>query len=295
MTMIASVGFDLPHDLLHATGRYAGPLAWDIDRPTPKADQWLENKFPLWARSIVEDWAVGAFDHLDQVLFSRADDASQRLYYYICELQSRGAVAGPKPLIFDVAKIARPSSLERTIDSVRKLAAALDVDAAALEQAIAATNARRGAVPAHAASGPVCLLAGTPPPDERLHKMVGAAGWSARAKTLAEVWADLGPTVEEASGDPLGALGRAIHNRNCGVRGFFNRSAALLTDAQSAAAKAVVLWFVEEDEGEVWHLPRERAALDAAGIPTLVLTRRDWRANDGTADEIAVFLKDLGV
>jgi hypothetical protein len=293
MTMIASVGFDLPHDLLHATGRYAGPLAWNIDRPTPKADQWLENKFPLWSRSIVEDWASSAFDHLDRVLFSRADDAAQRLYYYLCELQRRGAVAGPKPLIFDIAKIARPSSLERTIDSVRKLALTLDVEASALEQAIATTNARRRAVSADAATGPVCLLAGTPPPDERLHEMVGAAGWSAHAKTLAQVWADLGPTVEEASGDPFAALGRAIHNRNCGVRGFFDRSAVLVADAQSADAKAVILWFAEEDEGEVWHLPGERAALDAAGIPTLVLTRRDWRAKDGTADEIAAFLKGL--
>ena len=36
--MIATVGADLPFDLLIATGRYAGPLNWSTGRDTPQAD-----------------------------------------------------------------------------------------------------------------------------------------------------------------------------------------------------------------------------------------------------------------
>ncbi len=95
MTEIATIGADIPLDLLNATGRFAGPLNWHIDRPTPRADAWLESKFTPWARSIVEDWAEGHFDGLGEVIFSRSDDTSQRLYYYICELRARGLLGGP--------------------------------------------------------------------------------------------------------------------------------------------------------------------------------------------------------
>ena len=126
--MIATVGPCLPYDLLEATGRHAGPLSWRLDRPTPRADAWLESKFPGWARSILEDWADGCFDELSAVLFSRADDAAQRLYYYVCELQRRGLISGPEALILDVAKIPRPSSEAHTIEAVRRLARELGLD-----------------------------------------------------------------------------------------------------------------------------------------------------------------------
>ena len=52
--MIATVGPCLPYDLLEASGRYAGPLPWDLGQPTPRADAWLETKFPGWARSMLD-------------------------------------------------------------------------------------------------------------------------------------------------------------------------------------------------------------------------------------------------
>ena len=74
--MIASVGPNLAHDLLAATGRHAGQLGWEIDRATPYADRLLETKFPHWTRSLLEDWAAGAFDMHEAVVFSRADDSA---------------------------------------------------------------------------------------------------------------------------------------------------------------------------------------------------------------------------
>lgn len=291
MNMIASAGPDIPPELLDATGRYAGPLGWNIDRAFLRAEQWLESKFPLWAFSILEDWAAGEFDHLDTVIFSRGDDSAQRLYYYICELRARGLIAGPEPLILDVARIGRVSSLDRSIDAVRALALRLGVSDAALEAAIAAHGAR-GQAPA--GTGPVCLLGGTPPPDERLHRAIAETGWHAKGRTLAEVWRGDRAPAERGAGDPCAALGRRLHASRSGVRGFYDRSAALIAQAREAEARAVVLWYAEEDEAEIWHLPSLRGALAEQGIPALALTRRDWRAGDGAPDEIAAFLTGLG-
>lgn len=293
-SLIASVGADVPVELLAATGRYAGPLGWNIDRDFPRASQWLESKYAPWAFSILEDWAAGAFDHLDAVVFSRADDNAQRLYYYLCELRRRGLVAGPEPLILDIARIARSSSEERCIAALLALAKRLGVDDAALEQAIVAANVRRrsAAVPPPS-SAPTCLLAGSAPPDRRVHAMIEAAGWQPAGEVLGEIWARLGDAVDEATGDPFAALGRRLHGERFGSRGFYDRNEALLAQVRDCGAGAVVLWYIEEDEAEVWHLPTRRRALEAAGIPALVLTRADWRARDGIDARIATFLNGV--
>lgn len=287
---IATLGPNLPLDLLDASGRHAGPLGWNIDRATPQADQWLESKFPLWSRSVLEDWASGALDHLEAVVFSRADDACQRLYYYVCELRRTGTIKGPEPLIVDVAKAPRPSSVMRDEAALRQLGARLAVDEAALEASIAKVNVRRRAGPQPAARGRVCLLAGSPPPDDRLHVAVSRAGWDAQGQTLAQVWADPGPCVEEQTGNPFAAVARHMHARQTGPRGFFDRAAAVAELARATGSDAALLWLIEEDDTTVWHLPAMRSALEQAGLPLLVATRRDWRCNDGITDELAEFL-----
>lgn len=289
--MIASLGPDIPLELLRASGRHAGPLGWNVDRDFPVAGQWLESKFPRWAFSIVEDWASGAFGHLEAVVFSRGEDSAQRLYYYICELRTRGLLAGPEPVIFDVARIGRSSSEARCIAAVRALAARLGISDSALEAEIVRRVQPEPGMPG---SGPACLLGGTPPPDDRLHRVIAAAGWQAHGKTLAESWLGEDAPAAAATGDPCAALGRRLHGSESGVRSFADRGAALAERAQACGARAAVLWFAEEDEAEVWSLPAQRRALEAAGLPVLVLTRRDWRANDGAGDEIAAFLKGLG-
>lgn len=291
MTKIASIGAEVPHDLLAATGTYAGPLTWDIDRTFPKATQWLESKFAPWVFSILEDWASGAFDALEKVVFTRADDNAQRLYYYVCELQRQGLIGGPEPLLFDVSQIDRGTSLDREIRAVRALAERLGVSEPALEAGIVATNTRRLArKPAYVSSGQCCLLAGTPAPDRRLHAVIEQAGWVAIGQTLADLWRDPGPLVEESSGDPYAAVARQVHAGRVGNRSFADRGALIADDARSASARAAVLWYGEEDEALVWHLPVQRRALENLGIPVLVLTRCDWRGQDGVAEQITAFL-----
>lgn len=289
--MIATVGPCLPVDLLAATGRLAGPLAWQLDRPTPRADTWLESRFPRWAHSILEDWADGHFDDREAIVFSRGEDVAQRLYYYICELQRRGIVGGPRAVIFDVAKIPRETSEAHTIAAVRSLAAEVGLDETALSQGIAATNERRRQAQA-APKAPTCLLPGTPPPQGLLHQAIRDAGFTPIGHTLSESWADLGPAVD-VDGDPAAAIGRQVHARRNEWRGFGDaarQTAELATDMQAAAA---VLWYTEEDEAGIWQLPRIRAALAEAGVPALVMTRRDERGRDGALAEIQAFLEGL--
>lgn len=291
MTKIASIGAEVPHDLLAATGTYAGPLTWDIDRTFPKSNQWLESKFALWVFSILEDWANGAFDTLEKVVFTRADDNAQRLYYYVCELQRQGLIGGPEPLLFDVSQIHRETSLDREVRAVRALAERLGVSEKALEAGVVATNVQRAANrPAEFPEGNHCLLAGTPAPDRRLHAMIERAGWIPIGQTLADLWRDPGPRVEDGSGDPYAAVARQVHAGRVGNRSFADRGALIAADAQSASARAAVLWYAEEDEALVWHLPAQRRALENLGVPVLVQTRRDWRGQDGVADQIATFL-----
>lgn len=287
--MFAYAGPNLPHDLLEATGRNAGPLKWNVDRAMPAADRWLESKFAPWTRSVLQDWADGALDHLEAVVFSRADDSAQRLYYYLCELRRDGSIKGPEPLVLDIAKSPRASSIARDEVALRKLAERLGVGDAALPSAIAAGNARRAGTVTSTGGGKVCLIAGSPLPDERMHRMVEQSGWSAIGRTLAEEWGDLGPAVDEGS-EPFAALARQLHARRLDTRGFFDRSGALTDMARSSGARAAILWLIEEDDTTVWHLPAMRAALAAQGLPVMVATRRDWSCRDGIDIEIGAFL-----
>ena len=137
------VGPDVSIDLLLASGRPFGHLPWNVAGATPFADQWLESSFPGWSRSILQQWHEGAFDGLHAVVFSRSDDASQRLYYYVRELQQRGLLQGPRPLILDLALVPRESSFEHSAASVALLARDLGIDDDALRAGVARADALR--------------------------------------------------------------------------------------------------------------------------------------------------------
>lgn len=323
---IGVVGFDVPIDVLLASGRAFGHLPWRKGRATPLADRWLESSFPGWARSILEDWLRGEFDCFDTVVFSRGDDAAQRLYYYLCELQRRGIAKGPRLEIFDIAKIPRAASVKHCEQAIRHLLATLGVDAASLPTGIIAANAQRTyyqqldtlrKAPGHmyeniarasllspclpivqslalptAAKARRVLLSGSVPPDDMLHRAVEKAGWNVVGEVHQLALTRLGAPIVCSEANAVSAL--ALHcNKADGSRDFSNRAAALVQRAARQHAAAVVLWLTDEDEVMAWHVARQRAALAAARIPTLVLTRRRWDGADGAADQIRQFLQEL--
>jgi hypothetical protein len=137
------------------------------------------------------------------------------------------------------------------------------------------------------------LLAGSMPPDDRLHRAVEAAGWSVMGEAGDLSLLRLGPEIADAVDDPAAAIGRHAWSSTVGSRAFVDRATALTAEARRIRADAVILWLIEEDEAPAWHVPAQRAALGAAGLSCLVMTRRRWDAADGAADEIGAWLGSL--
>jgi hypothetical protein len=326
---IGFVGADVPIDVLLASGRPFGHLPWRTAGETPWADRWLESSFPFWARSILELWQEGAFDALDAVVFSRAEDASQRLYYYVRELQRRGVLRGPKAHVFDIALLARPTSLAHTTAAVAALAAALDTPQGGLPAGVERANELRaalsalergratdgafyerlgraalwsdpspwlasvGAPPADASHGLRVLLAGSVPPDDRLHRAIEAAGAHVVAETHVHRLGRLGSPIALEGAAPEAAIARHAVTTSVGPRAVLDRGAWLVAEAAAARAAAVVLWLTREDEALAWHVPAERRALAAAGMPTLVLTAARWQADDGALERAMTFCREV--
>lgn len=324
---IAYVGFDVPVDVLFASQRPFCHLPWRKDRPTPNADRWLETSFPGWARSMLEDWFDGVFDCFERVIFTRGDDAAQRLYYYVCELQRRGVLGGPTPCIFDVALIPRPTSVAHTGRALRTLMRELDIDASALRNGIACANRQRAwcarladerHAPGHLyenivraslfrdlsllggavalpppASARRLLLAGSVPPDDTFHRAAENCGWNVVHEAHQLNLCRHGAPLRDNGEDPVTLLAQHCNANASGSRSFGDRAAALVDASKRVAADAVVIWLTDEDEALAWHVARQRAALTEAGIPHLVMTRRRWDGADGAADELCRYLKEL--
>jgi hypothetical protein len=112
--VIGYVGAEVPVELIVASGAFALRVPSFAQAGTPMAGRYLESSFSPDIRSIAEQYLQGTLDFLDAIIFPRSNDSAQRLYYYLCELRSRGLVDGPNPLIYDLAKIPRATSLRHT-------------------------------------------------------------------------------------------------------------------------------------------------------------------------------------
>ena len=327
---IGFVGPDVSIDLLLATGRPFGHLPWNADSATPFADTWLESGFPGWSRSILQQWHDGALDGVQAVVFSRTDDASQRLYYYVRELQRRGLLQGPKPLVLDLALVPRESSFEHSAGAVALLAEELTIGEGALRQGMARADglrvkldnlqrARTGhgvfherlsrallwsdptrwidqvkaAVPASSFAGPRVLLAGSVPPDERLHRAAESAGAAIVAETHLHALGRLGTPWGLNEASPAHQIARQLVATASGPRAFVDRARWIVQQARDARVTAVILWLTREDEALAWHVPALRRALEAANLPALVLPASSWRADDGALERIEKFCGEV--
>lgn len=333
--VIGLIGAEVPVELILAADAMPVVLPGFADEATPQADRYLEPSFTPHLRSITEQWLRGRFDFMEAVIFTRGDDSAQRCYYYLCELRRCGLSRGPTPLIFDIAKIPRASSLAHTEAAVRALAQALSSDGALLREGMAARDRRRslfirlgerrrsphppfgsecerllrladtvpaerfdreladwlgGEFPQH--DGPRVLLAGTTPPDGRLHEAVERAGGCIIGEFDDTGLDRLGPVIGQCS-DPIASLAHHYHSLGHGPRGFRDRVSSLVSRAVECAADGVVSWLIEEDEASTWHVPASLAALSAARIPVLSLARRRWDGRDGALEEVVSFTHGL--
>lgn len=323
---VGFVGADIPVELLLASGRPFGHLPWRADLPTPTADRWLESSFPGWARSILEQWFEGAFHGITDVVFSRADDAAQRLCYYVRELQARGQLGGPAPHLLDLALIPRATSLSHTAASIGALAQRLGIEDSAwpnalgradrLRTQLAALNAGRGSHGvqyehlfraalwsdatqwidsvsiAPQDGGRRILLTGSMPPDDRLHRAVEAGGACVVDELHPGGPLRLGPVLDTSGEAPLLRVARHLQLHGTGPRAFIDRAAQLLARVRECRAEAVVLWMTREDEALAWQVPAHSRVLREAGVPVLVRADASWKADDGALEAITRFCRE---
>ncbi len=139
--VVGYIGDDIPVELILAADALPVRLT-GVPAPTPLADRYLESSFAPAHRSLLEAWLQGAFDFMDAIVFPRSSDSAQRLYYYVCELQRRGIHAGPRSLIYDVARVNRATSHAHTVAATYALAADLNVDPSRLDAAVARVRNR---------------------------------------------------------------------------------------------------------------------------------------------------------
>jgi benzoyl-CoA reductase/2-hydroxyglutaryl-CoA dehydratase subunit BcrC/BadD/HgdB len=140
---------------------------------------------------------------------------------------------------------------------------------------------------------PRVLLAGTAPPDERLHLAVEAGGGN--------VVAELGDHASRSVALPLiptsgsfAAIADHYQASMLGQRAFVDRAAEMFSLVKSGGVTGVVNWLLEEEDALIWDLPAQTAVLGAAGIACLSLSRRHWDGGDGALEEITRFTRDLG-
>jgi len=324
---IGFVGTDLPVELFCASARPFGHLPWRTTGQSTWADRWLESGFPGWARSILQQWHEGAFDALDVVVFSRADDASQRLYYYVVELQRCKRLAGPRAHILDIALLPRDSSIEHSAAAIRALARLLDLERDDLQAGIVRVNGLRGRLdqiesqrtghgplferlgraalwsdptqwidsidlPAAPARVPRVLLAGSVPPDERIHVALETAGCSVVSEAHVHGLRRLGDPVAEDSDQPERTLAAHLQRSSTGPRASLDRAAWICARAKAVRADAAVLWLTREDEALAWHVPSQRRALHEADVPVLVLPATSWLTDAQTHEKISDFMRN---
>ena len=327
--VVAYAGRDVPVELILAA--HALPIRLcGITEATPHANHYLESAFTPEARAICEQWLRGDLDQIDAVVFSRSDDAAQRLYYYLCELRRSHRAHGPTPILFDVATIARATSVENTLAATKALASELHSDYAALPASVARYQARmdilhrlhtvrrsrslRGSDAfsvLHAAD-----LNWREEFDRNLVRYLdNTDGFSSRVRLL---FAGNTPpdnrfhlAVEQAGGNIVYELTEhrhaattigmdAIvdiahrHHQGATLSQQMRASPALLVEtARESDAQAVILWAIEEDGALPWEISRQVNALHAAGIPVLSLTRQAWLAEQHTLTQVSTFVASL--
>jgi hypothetical protein len=322
------VGLDIPPDLLLAGNAVPCHLPLRLPRDTARTGLWLESSFPLWTHSVLESWWNGEFDCFDHVIFSRGDDASHRLYYYICELQRQGRIGGPRPLVFDVARIARESSRRHTASAIGELMRELGIEETALRQgARLANDWRRLFAFVHAErrgpgsfyervvraslyadprvllqgwnpqlldpSGAGVVLAGSSPPDDRIHLAIEQTGWTVLEELYDRGLGRLGAQVDVTAADLPRSIAERWLEHQFSSRDSSDPAVELIATVRRTRAVAAILWCSREDEALAWRVAGQRAALQRAGIPALVLVARSWRFDDGAAEEIHSFLGGL--
>src|SRR5690606_16903235 len=136
------------------------------------------------------------------------------------------------------------------------------------------------------------LLAGSMPPDDRLHRAAEAGGACIVDELHAGGPLRLGPPLGESAEPPSLRIARHLQRHGAGQRVFVDRAVQLLARVRDSGAQGVILWMTREDEALAWQVPAQVRALREAGVPLLLLADRRWAADDGALEAITRFCRE---
>ena len=140
--------------------------------------------------------------------------------------------------------------------------------------------------------GPRLLLAGSSPPDERLHGAVEAGGGNVVSEGDAHASRSVSLPLIPVEGS-LDAIADHYHALQVSTRAFVDRASTIRKLAESVAADGVIIWLIEEEDALIWDLPAEISTLQESGIAMLRLVRRRWDLSDSALDEVKSFTLGL--
>ena len=330
--VIGYIGNDVPVALIAAANALPVRLRGDARSSTARADQFLESAHAPEMRGIAQQWLAGELDFIDAVVFPRTDDSAQRVYYYLCELQRRHLCGGPRPLLYDVADIGRPSSTGYTRESTRRLARELGTRE---DQLVAAAQrisqrelllheirSRRAA--GQPLAGSLGFRVDRASTSDWRDEFDGAARrWLAETPGLSEtrrilLAGDAPPdeslhrAVESAGGTvvleltesvpgeispqpEIDAIADHFHARRNPVREMRVNGEWVASRARHARVDAVLFWLIEEDESLPWEIARQMRSLEQARIPALLLSRQPWHVPERSLNQVREFVAAVKV
>jgi hypothetical protein len=330
--VVGYVGDGVPVSLILAAGALPLRLRGSPDNTHARADAFIESSFSAELAVIAEQWMAGALDFVDSVVFARSDDSGQRLYYYLTELQRRGLLRGPRPLLFDVATLPRDASLEHTKKSVRLLAAELRTSVSELDPSLQRVAQRdsllRDLQARRLQSSPLpgstaWLLNFAAGCDWRENFDLRARQWLEQAQVLtaprrillagsplpddqihlavekcgASVVIELAESAIE--GEPHGRDAFAViagqSQRRESPALSMRRDTRWLADRACAQrVDAAILWLCEHDEALPWEVVRQMRSLRDAGVPALLLARQPWQITAEVLNQVMDFVRTPG-
>lgn len=328
---IGMVGTNIPVELIFAADATPVQLGANIGNSDTLAlaDRFLESSFSMQSRVVAQQWLSGALDSFEAVIFSRTDDSAQRLYYYLCELQRMGECQGPRPLIYDVARINRASSLAHTIESTQMLAAELGVQEPRLRAAAQRVSARADvlnelaklrasdAVPLASLAQrvlraarldwserfeqvlrPWLLAPETVTPKKRI-LLVGSVPMDEQLHVALEpsgavIVGEINEVVQPAgSATSLEAIARQVHEQTGATRRVLQSPAEIVRAAHALRADAVIVWMLATDTGLAWEAPHIERSMSEARLPVLTLTSQPDAWDENALAQAKQFISEV--
>ena len=127
--------------------------------------------------------------------------------------------------------------------------------------------------------------------DDTLHRGIEGAGGS----VVLELTSTLPGHAPGGVSNSLDSLADHFQTQRSPVLAMRDDPEWVVRCAREANAHAVVFWLIEEDEAMPWEISRQMRLLREKGMPTLLLTRQHWIADESARKQVGDFIATLEV